>query len=58
MYAAFERAQASKSGLAFQSYFDGGTAYGCRFSLLDPNCTSNPNASAAFFTTFAVWPPN
>jgi hypothetical protein len=57
MYAAFKEAYASESGLAYQSYFDGGSTYNCKFSLLDPSCNLNPNASAEYFKLFKVWPP-
>jgi hypothetical protein len=57
MYAAFKKAYESPSGLAYQSYLDGGTTYGCRFSLLDDACGRNPSASAEYFDVFRVWPP-
>jgi hypothetical protein len=57
MYAAFAKAHAAESGLAFQSYFDGGTAYECRHSLLDPGCDFNPLSSAEYFSLFRVCPP-
>ncbi len=57
VYAALKKAYDSDSGLAFQSYFDGGSTYGCRFSLLDPACNLNPSSSAEYFTLFKVWPP-
>jgi hypothetical protein len=57
MYAAFKEAYQSESGLAYQSYFDGGTGFGCRFSLLDLECNLNPESSAEYFKLFSVWPP-
>lgn len=57
MYAAFKKAHESDSGLAFQSYFDGGANYACRYSLLDPACNQNPEASQVYFQLFSVWPP-
>jgi hypothetical protein len=57
MYAAFKEAYQSESGLAYQPYFDGGTGFGCRFSLLDLECNLNPESSAEYFKLFSVWPP-
>lgn len=57
VYAALKKAHESDSGLAFQSYFDGGQTYSCRFSLLDDACSGNPASSAEYFRLFADWPP-
>jgi hypothetical protein len=57
VYAALKKAHAAPSGIAFQTYFDGGATYSCTHSLLDPACKKNPLSSAAFFDAFKVWPP-
>lgn len=57
VHAALKKAHAAPSGVAFQTYFDGGATYSCRFSLLDPACSKNPRASAEYFQLFRVWPP-
>jgi hypothetical protein len=58
MYAAFKKAHQADSGLAMQMYFDGGTTFTCRFSLLDSACNKNPLSSAEYFNLFRTWPPN
>jgi len=35
MRTAFEGAARSATGLAYESYFDGSTAFGCQFSIHD-----------------------
>jgi hypothetical protein len=58
MYAAFKKAHQPDSGLAMQMYFDGGTTFSCRFSLLDSACNESPRSSAEYFNLFRTWPPN
>jgi hypothetical protein len=43
---AFERAAASPTGLAYEDYFDGGTAYDCTFSIHDSGCPGANQAAA------------
>jgi Glycosyl hydrolase family 26 len=49
MRSAFVAAARSRTGLAYESYFDGGTAYQCQFSIHDPACGDvHPAAAAAY----------
>ncbi|WP_232794159.1 MULTISPECIES: glycosyl hydrolase [Pseudofrankia] len=47
MRTAFEKAVASPSGLAYEDYFDGSTAYSCKFTLHDKECGYDYHAADA-----------
>jgi hypothetical protein len=47
MRTVFETAAKSPSGLAYESYFDGGTAYSCKFSIHDATCGYDVHKPAA-----------
>lgn len=47
MRAAFEGAARSATGLAYESYVDGSTAFGCRFSIHDSACGYDKHQAAA-----------
>jgi len=51
MRAAFVTAAASKTGLAYESYFDGGEDYKCQFSIHDSACGAVHTAAAARYKT-------
>lgn len=59
MYAAFARAHASPSGLAYQSYFDGiASSPTCKHALLSRGCKgTNSKSSSKYFELFKTWPP-
>jgi len=46
MRTAFTAAAHSATGLAYESYFDGGTDYDCQFSIHDPACSGKHTAAA------------
>ncbi|MEX5637775.1 hypothetical protein [Parafrankia sp. FMc2] len=47
MRTVFERAAASRTGLAYESYFDGSTGYSCTFTLHDKECGFDYHEAAA-----------
>jgi hypothetical protein len=50
MRTAFQQAADSGTGLAYESYFDGSTAFGCQFSIHDSACgyDKHPDAAARY----------
>lgn len=53
MRAAFVKAAKSATGLAYESYFDGGSKYNCNLSIHDPNCAGVHTAAANRY--LALW---
>jgi hypothetical protein len=53
MRAAFVKAARSATGLAYESYFDGGPEHNCLFSIHDPKCPGAHAAAAARY--LALW---
>ena len=47
MRTAFQKAASSPTGLAYESYFDGSTAFGCQFSIHDADCGYDKHPAAA-----------
>ncbi len=50
MRTAFQKAASSPTGLAYESYFDGSTAFSCQFSIHDSACgyDKHPDAAARY----------
>lgn len=53
MRAAFVKAAKSKTGLAYESYFDGGSEYNCEFSIHATGCAGKHAAASARYR--ALW---
>lgn len=53
MRAAFVKAAKSATGLAYESYFDGGSKYNCNLSIHDPKCAGMHTAAANRYR--ALW---
>jgi Glycosyl hydrolase family 26 len=53
MRAAFVKAARSATGLAYESYFDGGSTHSCIHSIHDPNCPGAHTAAANRY--LALW---
>jgi hypothetical protein len=47
MRTAFQKAASSSTGLAYESYFDGSTAFSCQFSIHDADCGYDKHPDAA-----------